>query len=451
MADGSLPPGPQRPTQGGGLEGTKDLLAKLDQVSGLVGQSDPALAKTINALVQAGQKPGQLDDQVFRTRLAYAVQDVERHSGPISLTGPLRDEMTKLAGSYPGLQHDRVQDLLRNTGAIEDRGLIRDIRKLAADTAGLGPAQQTAAVDNRADALDSRLRLDRGAPASAQGGLEQRDQLRASPGSGQQPAPSSGAAATGPQAAAFTGAAASTAAPPGGAQQAQRVTSGPSVFDRLLSAVSGADDKLNSMAREAWDRAPTPMGPRHSDFREAMQVHRDEKVLKAAEVAGSAALEAMRAFANGPGHSVMARIQEAAKSDPEGLKGVLSEMRAGGRYEGLRQQLQGEQALTKGFAEGFERAAAAVGAYGRQRGAADEVGSRRGEMDQVASRFQQLDHDVGQRASALPGPKEGKSMIDELGEKVKEVVIKAIDAVKAMFSSFAGKNASAAASPSPAA
>ena len=157
----------------------------------------------------------------------------------------------------------------------------------------------------------------------------------------------------------------------------------------------------------------------------------------------------MRAFANGPGNHVMARIHEAAKSDPEGLKGVLSEMRAGGKYEGLRQQLQGEQAMTKGFAEAFERAATAVGAYGRKRGAVEEIATQRGTIDQVAARFDKLDAEVGQRAAVLPSPREGKSMLDDLGEKVKDVVVKAIDAVKAAFTSTARKDASSSASPSP--
>ena len=358
------------------------------------------------------------------------------------MTVPLRKELSGLATTYPGLQNDRVRDLVSSTGRIEDRDLVRDIRKLAAETAGLGGGQQTEAVNGKAEVLESRLRLGAGAhaPTPEQTADVQGDRLRASPGQG----------ASGPSAGRASPNAAQSPPPGVGAgPTTQRASTGPNIFDRILNAVSGADDALNQKIKEAWDRAPTPMATRHADFREAFQGQREEKVLKAAEVAGAAAIEAMRVFSNGPGNHVMARIHEAAKSDPEGLKGVLSEMRAGGKYEGLRQQLQGEQALTKGFAESFERAAAAVGAYGRQRGAVDEIAVQRGNIDQVASRFEKLDAEVGQRAAALPAPKEGRSMLDELGERVKELVVRAIDAVKAAFTPAARKDAAASASPSP--
>lgn len=164
-----------------------------------------------------------------------------------------------------------------------------------------------------------------------------------------------------------------------------------------------------------------------------MQGDRDEKVIKGAEAAGNAATAALQAFSNGPGASVLSRIQDAAKADPDGMRGVMSGMREGGKYEQLRQQFLGEKENNKAFAAGYDKAAAAVDAYGQQREAVDQIGARRGDAHALNGRFEQLDAKVGLTAAVIPGAKEGKSMIDELVEKVREIVEKAVAAVKRAF------------------
>ena len=67
-----------------------------------------------------------------------------------------------------------------------------------------------------------------------------------------------------------------------------------------------------------------------------MRAGRDEIALRDAEKSGHAALDALEGFRTGEGADVMSRIQEAARSDPGGMAGVLSEMREGGRFADLR-------------------------------------------------------------------------------------------------------------------
>ena len=402
----------------------RNLLARLDQSAGLIAQNDPGLAKSVAALVEAGVKPGQVDSPIFRTRLAYAVQDVERLVGPVlPEAGQLREEMSKRATSYPGLLNERVQDLLRQTPALEDRGLRQDIRRLAADTVKIGPNQDTPDVNGRAEALEHRGRLaqpDAGARAqqSPGGGAPEQPRTPAQGGASAEerladkPRPTQSVQRDSQQ------------APEGGSS-----TRGPTALERIVSAMAQAASSVD----DVFKRPPTPMADRHASFRDAMQSDRDEKVIKGAEAAGNAATAALQAFSNGPGASVLSRIQDAAKADPDGMRGVMSGMREGGKYEQLRQQFLSEKENNKAFAAGYDKAAAAVDAYGQQREAVDQIGARRGDAHALNGRFEQLDAKVGLTAAVIPGAKEGKSMIDELVEKVREIVEKAVAAVKRAF------------------
>ncbi len=403
----------------------RNLLARLDQSAGLIARNDPGLAKSVASLVEAGVKPGQVDSPIFRTRLAYAVQDVERLVGPVlPEAGQLREEMSRRATSYPGLLNERVQDLLRQTPALEDRGLRQDIRRLAADTVKVGPNQDTPELNGRAEALEHRGRL-------AQPDVGARAQQ--SPGGGT-PGESGGASRQGSST--VRERVADMPEPSPEARQAQRQENhnngpsrGPTALERIVSAMAQAASSVDDVLK----RPPTPMADRHASFRDAMQGDRDEKVIKGAEAAGNAATAALQAFSNGPGASVLSRIQDAAKADPDGMRGVMSGMREGGKYEQLRQQFLGEKENNKAFAAGYDKAAAAVDAYGQQREAVDQIGARRGDAHALNGRFEQLDAKVGLTAAVIPGAKEGKSMIDELVEKVREIVEKAVAAVKRAF------------------
>lgn len=393
------------------------LLARLDQSVGIIGQNDPALAKTVSALVEAGAKSGRTESPDFRTRLAYAVQDVERLVGPVlPEAGQLREEMSRRAVSYPGLMNERVQELLLRTPAIEDRGLRVDIRRLASDAAKAGPNQDTSEINGRVDVLENRARLT---------GREQTARAQASPGGGhtqsERPLPETNRPA--PQ---------ETTPPRLDERQANpgaTASRGATAFERVISALNEA----RAGRDETFGRPPTPMGDRHNAFRDTMQGERDDKAIRGAEAAGNAATAALQAFSNGPGASILARIQDAAKADPDGMKGVMSGMREGGKYEQLRQQFLGERETNKAFAASYDKAAAAVGAYGQQREAVEQIGARRGDAQALNGRFEQLDAKVGLTAAVIPGVKEGKSMIDELVEKVRELVEKAVAAVKRAF------------------
>lgn len=86
-----------------------------------------------------------------------------------------------------------------------------------------------------------------------------------------------------------------------------------------------------------------------------------------------------------------------------------------------------------GLAGTLDRASAAVSQYGADRTRADGIAEARGDVTAIAARFAKLDAEVGKAASETPGRKDGKSQMEELGEKAAELAGKAVEAVKAAF------------------
>ncbi len=112
-----------------------DLVDKLQRSHGMVARVDPALGASIRAAAAQVDLPGRVDDPMFRTKVAYALQDIEKLAGPsatIRMPDGLRKEMTALAATSPGLQNERMQALLQGTATMDDRHLVRVIRRDAA-------------------------------------------------------------------------------------------------------------------------------------------------------------------------------------------------------------------------------------------------------------------------------------------------------------------------------
>lgn len=445
----------------------RELLTRFSQNLERITQEDPDLAKRIESLVKSADRRGQTENAAFRTNVAYALQDAERIVGPlVPLNTNFRAEMNYLATTFPGLRNDAVGALLRETPGIEDRGTVREIRKLAADSAKLGAEQNSPEIASRVDVIENKLRNATPAtgvpntPAPPESSsprnptpLENQpprggddagtERVHPSPGGGGDPAPPPAGGAPGRGATNDQPTKASPAADRSSKQeQPQQMVRAPGALSRLLHAMTAGGSFGG-----AEDANQGSLAERHTNFRETVLREREDKTLTAGERAGEAALAALRAFARGPGSDVMSKIQDAAKTDPDGMRGVMSGMREGGRYQDLRQQFEGARAQSQGFAAAYESAAAAVGDYGARRADVAAIATRRGETDAVNSRFERLDAAIGEQAAATPGRTEGKSLIDEIGEKVRALIDRAVQSVKNAFSPR--PTADAAPSPAP--
>ena len=143
----------------------------------------------------------------------------------------------------------------------------------------------------------------------------------------------------------------------------------------------------------------------------------------------------------------MNRIQSAARAEPGGMASVLSEMREGGRFSDLRRAFNTALNDDKGFAQAYDKAAAALARYGEGRQLVEQIIAKRPDAANLTAKFEQLDSQIGERASSTPSRNEGKNMLDDISKTIAEIIQSATEKVRAMFS----RTPSAGASPAPAA
>ena len=422
----------------------RELIDKLGRTQEMVARVDPALAATIRGITDTVGIPGRVEEPMFRTKVAYALQDAERLVGPVvNLPQGVREEMTRLAATSPGLQNERMQELMRSTAAMDDRGLVRVIRRDAAEIARAGD-QTSPDMQSRVEVLENRVRLSpagKAAPEtaadspdvsnirSAQAGVAVRATERAVEASSRQvPGPLPNTA---------------------GQQQIAVKQGEPQQGLGATFAIMSALRKPEPASPAPWDQQLTPLKDRIAQFVEKAQANEEEAGLRAAERSGQAAVQALRAFANGPGASIMSKIQAAGKTDPDGPAGVAAGMREGGPYADLRHTFNAGLLREKGLASALDSVSAAVSRYGADRTVADGIAAGRADATAITARFAKLDAEVGKAASETPSRKDGKSQMEELGEKAAELASKAVEAVKAAFKRTPGPGQQPAAGPSP--
>jgi hypothetical protein len=410
----------------------QELLDRMERLHPLVDNFDPALARAMKSLAQQGADPDSRAQQGFRHAVAYALQDLEKSAiGRIDIMPELRSEMSRLAISAPGLQNERMQALLRMTTILDDKTLIRNIRAIAQDI-GHQADQTSPDAQSRIEALENRTRLAHrpqdpagGPPETANTRQSQRTEPGAqSTGSFHVQTPDRWAAASGNQS-------------PLGAQQHP--------INIILRGMRPNDQGTGA----PWDPPPTPMRERIAVFEAKMHEAADERVLQRAEKSGRAALDALQKFSSGEGATVMNRIREAARSAPDGMAGVLSEMREGGRFADLRQQFNSALVHERGVAAAYDKAAAALARYGQDRPGVEQVIARRPDAANLSAKFERIDAQIGEAAGSTPSRKDAKNMIDDLAQRAAEILHRAVDVVKSVFARSPAAEAISQASPSP--
>ncbi len=410
----------ERPTDPAQLV-MREVADKLREVAASLTGTDRALAQQVNHLALQASDQVRLNQRSFQHDLAYAVQDVEKARGSqLTLSDQARAEVMKLAASAPGLENNRMQALLRSTAAVDDRGLVRDIRRAAADL-GQQADQDTAFTRERIENLENRVRLgDRAAPAPDQ----------------PQTAGPTGNTTTGREPAADRPEQPNRVGLLGRPDQGIRPSQQPPVVVQTGFTGAVMDGVLRAMRPSGsgntppWEPGAQPFGQRLTAFRERGH---DDETLRGAENSGRAALGAMEGFRNGEGAAVLNRIREAAKSDPGGMASVLSEMREGGKFADLRQQFNAALSDERGAAAAYDRAAGALARYGEDRKAVEQVIARRPDAANLSAKFETMDKEIGSAASEIPSRRDGKTMLDDLSKQVAEMLQRAVDSMKHLF------------------
>ena len=146
----------------------RDLVDRMERLQPGIARIDSGTAAGIRRIVQQAEQPGRIDDPAFRTQVAYLLQDIEKAHGPMrSVHSGFREEMTRFAATSPGLQNEQMQALVRATASIDDRELVRDIRRGAAEIAKEG-SQVSPDTQSRIDVFENRVRLSQGMAGQAE-------------------------------------------------------------------------------------------------------------------------------------------------------------------------------------------------------------------------------------------------------------------------------------------
>ena len=528
-----------------------DLVQRLERLQPQIKETAPQLAGAINALSYSASQPDRANSLHFKTALAYTLEDVEKHYGPLPVDPSLRDELSGLAATSPGLKNKQMQSLLLLTPTLTDRDLVTQLRVKAAEVAAqpnqntaairddlntmtyqvlaaprhqipaaAGPSQTDAATPDRQNGPAGVVRAR--APAEPQTNRREalstaQEQMAAFDGTASTPTgngraqvspgrpeaspqspPVSPASArlSGAPAPARTGV---TAAQPAAAVQPpmeQRpvrraeLPSAPAspqtdkkedtpdpqklmlyqnrlalggvvgnVLGKVRDAMTPQQNKpktqqssqeatqADATSRKSEQAPQANIEQRFAAFESSrMDPRRDEAKLYAADQSARTALDALNTFSEGPGASILNRIQDAASTTRGGIQQVLAEMRPGGAYEDLRKEFNTVLNDDPAFRSTYGRAADALKQYGDDRENVIDVISQHPNVSAWTSHFEKLDAEIGETASSIPGKKEG-SALENLAEKAREIVEAIINKVRDAL----GYEARAESSPSPSA
>ncbi len=448
LSAGTVVPGAPIGPESSKREPMADLLDKFDKIANVLGAKDPGISAGLKRLVEQAAEPGRTEQPLFRTQVAYMLQDVEKLAGAkiTSVPAELRTELTKLAGSSPGLENKQMEALLRGTADVADRGVIRDIRRNAATIAGLGD-QQSSQAQEMVEVLENRLRLAARfsnaatlSPSSASTSSNTPDAppTASRPGAvtdssgsekvrtAQSPGDSSSILgdlkpsriASQADAASGTGAPAQVVSPP----------------KSLMSSIM-SNMRAPSGPTPPWEPPPAAMKDRVSGFEQKLAEGRTDQHIRAAEKSGQALMQSMETFMNGPGAGVLGKIEAAASTEPGGMRAVMSEMQPGGRYASLRSEFDNALQQDRAFAASFNAVEKAAAQYGHDRlTLGTDFQARKMDASQLEARFDRADAAIVGAAEKIPGRSPGQSIMAEMAEKVAELLNKAADRVRQIFS-----------------
>ena len=422
-----------------GAQAIKEAVDLLRAALPKLQETNPVFADGLSSLLRGADDPVRSNQAEFQHRIAYAVKDVENIAGHLPFSSAnVADRLDALASSAPGLKNDRVETLLSDANQARDMSLRRDARRMAMEI-GKQADQDTPQIRSQLDALENRVRILGNAPKeqSAAPPLAQPAAAAASPGldDAGQPAGAAGTARTQASAAGRQTASLEPALAPASAAAV--------IANGLLRGFTKLGEAIPP---PPWEPMTTNFGDGLKRWEQRHQAKADQAVIDGLEQSGKAALSALQNFAGNEGATMMNRINQAARSDPDGIAGVMAEMREGGRYASLRQQFNVAITDEKSFAAAYDKALDAVGAYAQERTGAKPIVARSADPVAVTARLEALEQNIGERMAGTPSRSDGKSMMDDLHRQAAEIFKAVAESLKNLFQRV---SSGASAGPSP--
>jgi len=380
------------------------------------------LKMSVQKVVKQSEQPGSLSDQKTKQAIGEIVQDLERTQVAVNIKPEIRNDLDTAVSNRPDLKNESIKALLKITPVLQDQKTVNQIRELANDVSGR-KTQESQEITSSVAVLQNKVRLETPVDAASVATKASSQNVVQ-----QQIAP----------------------------QQDQTQN------QQTANMIDGVQIRLPGMAaqllnRMVPDRPPTDhskfenLADRESKYvQETLRPRQDKREIDSTMEAGRNAVEALTALENGPGKAIMSRIKEAAKTEPDGLAGVLSEMRSGGKYADLRDQFNASMNTDKALASAYDKAAKALTLYDGKRADIGPAIARHPDATKLNQDLDKMDAAISEKTSALPSrDEEGRNALDEFAKRAAELITKAIDRVKSTVQAAIGAVYSSSPSPSP--
>lgn len=427
-------------------EAVEQLRASLPKLQ----ETSPAFANGLRELLQRADDPVRLNQAEFQHRIAYAVQDARSQIGPIAFSSPEHLRYVRdLSTSAPGLVNERLASLMEGLQAAPDVALRTEVRRAALEI-GKQADQNTPVIQSQIDALENRFRLASRVDAAAADANPASRPLPLAAGIDR----AGGVSRSDRESPQSTGRAQESATPGGGLNmtsapgrdpfsQQMQVGAGVAIGSALLRGFQRLGEAIPP---PPWDTMTTHFGDRLKSYEAGQAARADQKAISSVEDSGRRAISALQSFSNNEGAVMLNRINQAARSDPNGIEGVMADMKPGGKYSALRQQFNAAISDEKGFSAAYDKALEAVSAYGMERAGARTNIGRAPDSVAITTKLEAIEQNIGERMSAIPSRSDGRAMMDDLRQQAAEIFKAVAEGLKNLF-----QRATAGASPSPSA
>ncbi len=198
-----------------------------------------------------------------------------------------------------------------------------------------------------------------------------------------------------------------------------------------------------------WSAAQPSVGPRLAQMEQQVGDAKLERLVQAAEKSGVSLSAALDQFTTGPGRGVMARLENAAAKDPGGMPAVIAGMKPDGPYAAERAEFNA--ALRDPAVAGpYNVVTTQAAKHAEARLAVEDTLRKRGlDPAVLGDRLEKKDAELADKAASIPGRQPGKNALEEMAQKLAELLQKAMEKVGQVIDRAAGAGVQSQTRPGP--
>jgi len=198
-----------------------------------------------------------------------------------------------------------------------------------------------------------------------------------------------------------------------------------------------------------WSAAQPPVGPRLAQMEQQVGDTKMERLVQAAEKSGVSLNAALDQFTTGPGRGVMARLENAAAKDPGGMPAVIAGMKPDGPYAAERAEFNAAL-RDPAIAGPYNVVTSQAAKHAEARVAVEDTLRKRGlDPAVLGDRLEKKDAELADKAASIPGREPGKNALEEMAQKLAELLQKAMEKVGQVIDRAAGVGVQAQTRPGP--